>query len=132
MFDERIKMLNAISSLIKKYPNLESRDETNLFNSKYLAKALADQDKHKQAILEDSPNLKGTKHLQDKAKLCEKAKLRIQSQVASERMYSLIYRQLSPVVHLNIEGLQEFIGQDEYGKYSFTREIVRILLRRKL
>ena len=34
-------------------------------------------------------------------------------------MYSLIYRQLSPVVHLNIEGLQEFIGQDEYGKIFF-------------
>ena len=119
MFDERIKMLNAISSLIKKYPNLESRDETNLFNSKYLAKALADQDKHKQAILSTNPNLKGTKHLQDKAKLCEEGEVKNSEPGSFERMYSLIYRQLSPVVHLNIEGLQEFIGQDEYGKIFF-------------
>ena len=34
-------------------------------------------------------------------------------------MYSLIYRQLSPVAHLNIEGLQEFVGQDKYGKIFF-------------
>ena len=119
MFDERIKRLNAISSLIKKYPNLESRDETNLFNSKYLAKALADQDKHKQAILRANPNLKGTKHLQDKAKLCEEGEVKNSEPGSFERMYSLIYRQLSPVVHLNIEGLQEFIGQDEYGKIFF-------------
>src|SRR3989344_6666349 len=47
MFDERITVLNEILSLIKKYPNLESEDETKLFNNKYLTKALADQDKHR-------------------------------------------------------------------------------------
>ena len=36
-----------------------------------------------------------------------------------ERMYSLVYRQLSPLAHLNLEGLQEFVGQDEYGKIFF-------------
>lgn len=50
MFDERVTVLNEISSLIKKYPNFESEDETKLFNSKYLAKALADQDKHRQNL----------------------------------------------------------------------------------
>ena len=83
MFDERIKMLNAISSLIKKYPNLESRDETNLFNSKYLAKALADQDKHKQAILRPTQISRELSICKTKLNYAKKAKLRIRSQVAS-------------------------------------------------
>ncbi len=119
MFDERITVLNEILSLIKKYPNLESEDETKLFNSKYLTKALADQDTHRQAILRANPNLTGTKHLQDKAKLCEEGEVKNSEPGSFERMYSLIYRQLSPVAHLNIEGLQEFVGQDEYGKIFF-------------
>ena len=119
MFDERITVLNEILSLIKKYPNLESQNETKLFNGKYLAKALADQDTHKQAILRANPNLTGTKHLQDKAKLCEEGEVKNSEPGSFERMYSLIYRQLSPVAHLNIEGLQEFVGQDDYGKVFF-------------
>src|SRR3989344_1281311 len=119
MFDERITALNEILSLIKKYPNFESQDETNLFNNKYLAKALNDQDKNRQAILRANPNLSGTKHLQDKAKLCEEGEVKNSEPGGFERMYSLIYRQLSPVAHLNIEGLQAFIEQDEYGKIFF-------------
>ena len=119
MFDERITILNEILNLIKKYPNLESQDETKLFNSTYLAKALADQDKHRQAILRANQNLSGTKHLQDKAKLCEEGEVKNSEPGSFERMYSLIYRQLSPVAHLNIEGLQEFVGQDVYGKVFF-------------
>lgn len=119
VFDERITILDEILNLIKKYPNLKSQNETNLFNSKYLAKALADQDKHRQAILKANPNLNGTKSLQEKAKLCEEGEVKNSEPGSFERMYSLIYRQLSPVAHLNIEGLQEFIGQDEYGKIFF-------------
>ena len=119
MFDERITILKEILSLIKKYPNFESQDETNLFNNKYLAKALNDQDKNRQAILMANPNLSGTKHLQDKAKLCEEGEVKNSEPGSFERMYSLIYRQLSPVAHLNIEGLQTFIEQDEYGKIFF-------------
>ena len=119
MFDERITVLNEILTLIKKYPNLESQDETKLFNKKYLEKALADQDTHRQWILRANPNLSGTKHLQEKAKLCEEGEVKNSDPGGFERMYSLIYRQLSPVAHLNIEGLQAFIEQDEYGKIFF-------------
>lgn len=119
MFDERITVLNEILSLINKYPNLESQDVTKLFNKEYLTKAIADQDNHRQAILRANSNLKGTKHLQEKAKLCEKGEVKNSEPGSFERMYSLIYRQLSPVAHLNIEGLQTFIGQDEYRKIFF-------------
>ena len=60
-----------------------------------------------------------TKHLQDKAKLCEEGEVKNSEPGSFERIYSLIYRQLSPVAHLNIEGLQTFVEQDEYGKIFF-------------
>lgn len=119
MFDERITILNEMVGLIKRYPNLESQDETKLFNSTYLAKALTDQETHRQAILRANQNLSGTKHLQEKARACEECQVKNSEPGGFERMYSLIYRQLSPVAHLNIEGLQEFVGQDEYGKIFF-------------
>jgi len=119
MFDERITILSEIQNLIKRYPNLEVQDETKLFNNKYLTKALTDQNTHRQAILRANPNLSGTTHLQEKAKLCEEGEVKNAEPGSFERMYSLIYRQLSPVAHLNIEGLQEFVGQDKYGKIFF-------------
>lgn len=119
MFDERITILNEIVNLIKKYPNLESQDKTELFNNTYLSKALADQETHRQAILRANQNLTGTKHLREKAGLCEEGQVKNSEPGSFERMYILIYRQLSPVAHLNIEGLQEFVGQDEYGKIFF-------------
>ena len=119
MFDERITVLREILDLIKRYPNLESHDTTQLFNKEYLNKAIADQTIHKEAILRANPNLTGTKHLQEKARLCEEGEVKNAEPGSFERMYSLIYRQLSPVAHLNIDGLQAFIGQDKYGEIFF-------------
>ena len=36
MFDERITVLSEILDLIKRYPNFESNDPTQLFNKEYL------------------------------------------------------------------------------------------------
>ncbi|MEK7133453.1 MAG: DUF5677 domain-containing protein [Patescibacteria group bacterium] len=119
MFDERIIVLKEILDLIKKYPNLESNDSTQLFNKGYLNKAITDQTKHKEAILRANPDLTGTKHLREKARLCEEGDVTNAEPGSFERMYSLIYRQLSPVAHLNIDGLQAFIGQDRYGEIFF-------------
>lgn len=119
MFDERIIVLSEILDLIKRYPNLESNDTTQLFNKEYLNKAITDQTKHREAILRANPDLTGTKHLQKKARLCEEGGVKNAEPGSFERMYSLIYRQLSPVAHLNIDGLQTFIGQDKYGEIFF-------------
>lgn len=119
MFDERIIMLSEISELIEKYPNLESKDTREPFNKEFLTMAIADQILHKEAVLRANPNLTGTKHLQGKARLCEDGEVKNAEKGSFERMYSLIYRLLSPVAHLNIEGLQAFIGQDKYGKIFF-------------
>src|SRR3990167_4303013 len=70
MFDERITVLEEILCLIKKYPNLESNNPKQLFNKQYLNEIIIDQNKHKEAILRANPNLTGTKHLQEKCRLC--------------------------------------------------------------
>src|SRR3989344_1515544 len=119
MFDERITVLEEILCLIKKYPNLESNNPKQLFNKQYLNEIIIDQNKHKEAILRANPNLTGTKHLQEKCRLCEEGKVKNAEKGSFERMYSLIYRYLSPVAHLNIEGLQAFVGQDESKKIFF-------------
>jgi len=119
MFEGRIIMLQEISKLIEKYPNLESSDANQIFNIGNLKKAIVDQTEHKEAILRANPGLTGTKHLQVKSRLCEEEKVKNAESGSFERMYSLIYRQLSPVAHLNIDGLQSFVGQDKYGKIFF-------------
>lgn len=119
MFEERIVILQEISKLIEKYPNLESSDANQIFNRENLNKTIADQVKHKEAILRANPGLIGTKHLQEKSRLCEEGKVKNAEPGSFERMYSLIYRHLSPVAHLNIDGLQSFVGQDKYGKLFF-------------
>lgn len=122
VFDERIIILKEISALIKKYPNLESSDPNDLFNKSNLANTIDDQEVHKKAILKGNPGLEGHKklHVYEKAKLCDEGQVKNSEKGNFERMYSLIYRQLSPVSHLNVEGLQAFIGQDKYGKLFFN------------
>ncbi|MBI2109528.1 MAG: hypothetical protein HYT93_05200 [Parcubacteria group bacterium] len=119
MFDENIVILNEILYLIKKYPNLESHNADDLFNKGYLKKAIEYQNECRKAILRANPNLSGTKHLQEKARLCEKGEVKNAEPGYFERMYSVIYRQLSPITHLNIAGFQAFIKQDKYGKNLF-------------
>lgn len=121
VFDERIIILKEISALIKKYPNFESSEPNDLFNKSNLANIIDDQELHKKAILKGNPRLEGRKklHVYEKAKLCDDGQVKNAEKGNFDRMYSLIYRQLSPVSHLNIEGLQEFIGQDKYGKLFF-------------
>jgi hypothetical protein len=119
MFDERLVVLKEILDLIHKYPNQESDDPKNLFNKSYLNWAIIQQTEQKDAVLRANPNLHGTKHLQQKARLCEVGLVKNAEKGQFEKMYTLIYRYLSPVAHLNIEGLQAFIDQDEFGAVFF-------------
>lgn len=119
VFDKRIVALKELLSIIKKYPNLESQDGAKFLNGKYLAKILVDQDEHRQAILRANPNLRGTSNFQEKARLCEEGMVKNSEPGSFELIYSLVYRPLSSFVHLNIEGLGAFMGQDEDGKVFF-------------
>ncbi len=119
MFKERLAPLEEILKLIEVCPNLESKDPAELFNKEYLNKAIAHQKRGMDAVGRGNPNLTGTKHLNMKAALCDEGPVKNAEQGHFRRMYSLIYRYLSPFAHLNIEGLQAFVGQDEMGNVYF-------------
>lgn len=59
-------------------------------------------------------------HLQEKAKSCDAGLVGNAEPGHFQRMYSLIYRQLSPVTHLNVEGFQEFVEKNDYGDIVFS------------
>ena len=124
MFDERLTMLREILNLIEKYPNLASQDSSNLFSKIYLTHAITDQDRRRVAVVKGNPGLEKIKkvHLNQKAEACDTESVKNAEAGHFSRMYSLIYRQLSPVSHLNGEGLEEFMGQDEDGKIVFSDE----------
>ena len=120
-FDERIIVLSEIEDLIKRYPNLESSEPEELFNREYLKQALKSQEAHRQAILNGNPGLERVRKIQlkEKARSCEGKGVENAVPGHFEHMYTLIYRQLSPISHLNIEGLQAFLGRDELGNAFF-------------
>ncbi len=121
VLDERITMLNEIMGLVKKYPNLSSPDPGQLFNEEYLINAIKIQEVSRQAVLKGNPGLQEMNKvkLRTKAELCDESKVEGAEHGHYSRMYSLIYRMLSPIAHLNVEGLQAFVGQDDHGKNFF-------------
>jgi len=76
----------------------------------------------RQAIIRGS-NLRENEEdlkLKEKAERCDRGKVKNADPGHFERMYYVIYTLLSPSVHLNIEGLDVFVSQNELGKYSFN------------
>lgn len=121
-FDTKIKNIKQLEELIHKYPNLKSKDPTKLFNNEWLLKAGEWAKKQREAILRGN-NLKENDEdldLKSKAIKCDKASLDGVEKGHFERMYHLIFRQLSSTTHLNIEGIQTFISEPEAGKYLFS------------
>ncbi len=119
-FDDKLKGIRELKKLIKKYPNLESTDPKKLFSQEWLDEA------EKWAVVQHKAILKGNNlkkeeplDLKSKAIKCDQANLKNTEGGSFERIYNIIYRQLSPFVHLDISGLESFAEKDENGKYVF-------------
>lgn len=121
-FDEKIKGIREIKELIRKYPNLKSADPSKLFSNDWLQKAEQWAEKQRQAVLKGNKLNENVKELglKDKAIKCDQADLKGIEKGHFERMYHIIYRQLSPATHLNIGGIQGFVDQKAGGEYSFS------------
>jgi len=121
-FDSKIRNIKEVQELIKKYPNLESNNPNNLYSRVWLQKALEWAQREQQAILLGNNLNEKEKDvgLKDKAIKCDQEFTGEIDKGHFERMYAIIYRQLSPTSHLNLEGLQTFVDQDEVGKYLFS------------
>jgi hypothetical protein len=121
-FDIKIKGIKDLKELIRKHPNLESQNPSNIFSKKWLDEAEAWAERERNAILKGN-NLKNTAvelDLKSKAIKCDEKAVDGVERGHYQRMYSVIYRQLSPAAHLNVEGIQVFVNQDESGKYLFS------------
>lgn len=121
-FDGKLKGVREIKELIRKYPNLKSTDPANLFSDEWLQEAEEWTERERQAVIKGNSLDEKTQELglKDKAIKCDQANLEGVEEGHFERMYHLIYRQLSPSTHLNIGGIQGFVDKGENGGYSFS------------
>ncbi len=121
-FDSKIKGLKEIRVLIKKYPNLESQDGSSIWSNAWLDSGQEWAENYRKGILrannlrdnDQDPDVKSKTIKCDEQALCDVEPGHF------GRMYSIIYRQLSSPAHLNVEGLQTFVTQNDAGKYIFN------------
>lgn len=120
-FEDKIKNISEIESLIKIYPDLESSNPSELFSKSWLKDAKQWAEKQRKAVIRGNDLRENDKepNLKQKAILCDKAYLKNIERGHFERMYQVIYRQLSSTLHLSVEGVQMFVDQDNTGKYIF-------------
>ena len=117
----KIKGIKEIEELIKRHPNLESMDPANLYSKKWLKEAKEWAEIQRKAILKGN-NLKISDQdldLKSKALKCDDGAIKNADNGHFERMYTVIYRQLSPPSHLKVEGIQTFVNKGETGEYVF-------------
>ena len=93
-FDTKIKGLKEIQKLIKKYPNLESADDTNLFSKKWLGEAEQWAEEHRLTILRGNNLKKDDKEpsLISKAIKCDDASIKNAGGGRFQRKYAVVYR----------------------------------------
>jgi hypothetical protein len=124
VFDSRLAVVNAFKKLVKDYPNFLSNDSSSLYNKDYQDKTLEEINKDRSAIIKKYNLTDQDKDpkLIKKTKLCDTAKIPDAEPGHFELMYHLVYRQLSPFVHLDIEGIDHFINKDQSGNYFVTEK----------
>jgi hypothetical protein len=126
-FDGKVKNVQELKGLIRKYSNLKSSNPKDLFSDEWLKNAEEWAIKERDAILKGN-NLRSTDKeldLKSKAIKCDELFQSADENKSVdkghfERMYHVIFRQLSTTSHLNVEGMQTFISQDDSGKYLFN------------
>lgn len=120
-FDSKITIINDIRTLIGKYPNLKSDNPSDLFSTEWLEKCYEWAAERRKNIVELNHLASKDKDpdLISKAIKCDEATIPGVEQGHFQKMYSTIYRQLSPASHLNIEGVQTFVSRNETGEYLF-------------
>ncbi len=119
--DSRLTVINKLNELISKYPNLESQDSSALLSKKYLEDMKNDVTTQRQGILRGNSITERDRALDMEAKAmkCDQENKSIEKG-HFERMYTIIYRYLSPIAHLNIESISTIVHANENGDYIFN------------
>ncbi len=118
-FKQKVSVCDNFIQLLTKYPNLVSEDSNSLYNLERLnhMRAFAVRGRDSVLKLNDiDPKYTEKRYkvdLLDKARKCDEAGIATDKPGFFEDLYTLQYRYLSPVAHLNIEGLQHFVDEIE-------------------
>ena len=123
-FDKKIKSIQGVQRLINKFPNMESNNPTSLFSKEWLSNAEVWAKNQLQSVIKGSglTEKEVPLDLMAKAIKCDQAKVSGAEPGHFERMYEVIYRQLSQPSHMSIDGLHNYVDRDESGKYLFAED----------
>jgi hypothetical protein len=117
-FKQKVSVCDNFLQLLKKYPNLISHESNSLYNPERLNHMKEFAVQGRDSILElNSLDLKYAEDksykvdILDKARKCDKAGIISDKPGFFEDTYTLYYRYLSPLAHLNLEGLQHFVEE---------------------
>jgi hypothetical protein len=116
-FDWRANVIREVKIMIENYPNLKSSTKGSLYHPDYLDSKQEEISNILESIIKMNrlDNKDKDPKLIEKAKECDK-----QSEVPEpgyfENMYHLVYRQLSPYVHLDIQGVEFFHEENNKGE----------------
>jgi len=133
-FRQKVSVCDNFIQLLKKYPNLQSQDNSSLYNLDRLndIKAFAVRGRDSIFELNDvNPKYRDKRYkvdLLDKARLCDSSGVANTGPGYFEDLYTLQYRYLSPLAHLNIEGLQHFVegeGNEMVYKDGNQKEMIQ-------
>lgn len=126
-FDQKIIVIKKIQDLIRKFPNLKSDDPSTLFSKEYLENTLKWTETQRNNIMTNNNILLKEKdlNLEAKAAKCDEEYTGNIEKGHFERIYTVIYRYLSPLTHLDIEGLDVFVAKNETNQYLFHDGCIR-------
>ncbi len=116
-FRQKVSICDNFIQLLKKYPNLVSEDKNSLYHPERLKHMKEFVERGRDSILELNnidPKYTDKRYkvdLIDKARKCDESGIIPDKPGFFEDLYTLQYRYLSPVAHLNIEGLQHFVDE---------------------
>jgi hypothetical protein len=122
-FDTKLATIKGLLDLIKDYPNLASVDKSDLKNIDRLQELKAQTEATRSSIIRSNSlddNDKDIRSLEDMAKECDKVKLENAVPGHFQQMYNLEYRYLSPIAHLNMEGLESLIEIDAINNFVLS------------
>lgn len=123
-FDTKIKGIQQVRKMISRNPNLESTDSKSLFSKTWLDEAETWASRKRKDIIDLNHLTEKDVELDLKSKAikCDEVKATGAEPGHFERMYTIIYRQLSPAAHFGVEGLQMFVKEDA-DKYLFYESV---------
>lgn len=120
-FDNKIKTVNEFSKLIQKHPSLINYSLGDLYNTEGQQKMISHAKSRRDIVLNFNNATESDVELNlvDMAMKCDEANSSINTEGSFLHMYTLLYRYLSPVVHLSIEGLDHFFESDDKNNVVF-------------